>query len=292
MKIGKRNTNNTEASAAFTSGRPSRNKSKSTLVIVGMVLVAAALIVWVYTMGEKATQTVDVIMTTQNIYKNQQITEEMLQPYSMIKAEFEKYSIMDQSGNQKRRLLTWDERGMIIGAFAAYPLQANTTPDYRCFYKSRVDNSDSVLYSYPGKEIVALDVAETDLNTFKTFLRPGDHVTITAVYTEDEKVNVTDDFGVTTTEKVTTYRSEIVFQDILIADLINNAGDSILDIYEDYNSRDVVSQAMMDANTTFQESVEPKSLLVALTPEEKENYYYYLSKSAITFRMSLPQRVE
>ena len=291
MKIGKRHDVN-NPNATFKGGRPSTNKSIKLLLLLVVIAVTAALIVWVYKMSEKATRTVDVIMTAQTIYKNQQITETMLQPYAMIEAEFEKYSIMDESGNQRRRLLTWDERDLLIGAFAAYPLQANVTPDYRCFYKSRVDNSDSVLYSYPGKEIVALDVAESDLNTFKTFLEPGDRVTITAVYTEKEKVETTDDFGTVTTEEVTTYRSEIVFQDVLIADLINNGGTSILDIYEDYNSKDVMTQALMDADTSFQESVEPKSLLIALTPEEKENYYYYLSKTDITFRMSLPQRVE
>ncbi|MBR1453942.1 MAG: hypothetical protein IJ593_04790 [Lachnospiraceae bacterium] len=282
MKIGK-NPNK------LTSSKPASNRIRQIALLILIVAITAALIVWVYVMGLKATETIDVVMTAQSIYKNQQITESMLQPYSMVKAEYEKYSITQENGTTKRRLITWDERGKLIGSFAAYPLQANITPDYRCFYFAKVDNSDSVLYNFPGKEIIALSIATGDLNTFKKYLQPGDRVTITATYTVDEKVE-TD--SINKYETVSTFRSEIVFRDIVIADLLNNSGDSILDIYEDYNARSVGEQAALDASNTFQESVEPSSLLVALTPEEKAEYFYYLSKSGISFRMSLPQRVE
>lgn len=293
MKIGKKRETNTGVdSGVIASKKPGRNQSKKSLLLVVVVVITALLITWVYAMGKKATDTVTVVMTSQSIYKNQQITESMLQPYDMVKAEFEKYATVSESGTVTRRILLWDEASMIIGSYAAYPLQANTLAEYRSFYKSKIDNSDSVLYSFPGKEIVSLDIATTDLQTFKTFLEPGDRITITAVYTSEETVKTSDGFGGTTTEKVQTYKSEKVFQDIFVADLLNQKGDSILDIYEDYNGRSVSQQAALDASSSFQDSVEPKSLLVALTPEEKELYYYYLSKNDVTFRMSLPQRVE
>ena len=232
-------------------------------------------------------------MTAVPIYKNQQITEEMLQEYQMVAAEFEKYAIVDSNGNSRRRLLYWDERGQIIGTYAAYPLQENITPDYRCFYTRRVDNSDSVLYNYPGKEIVTFDIDTSQLQTFKTFLSPGDRITITAIYKDEQDIEELNSTSFTSGNKtVTTYRSEQVFQDIVIADLLNSAGESILDIYADYNARSVVQQAVLDASAEFQESVRPSSLLVALTPEELTSYYMYLSKGDATFKMSLPQRVE
>lgn len=294
MKIGKKyNANNGNIdSGVVASKKPGRNQSKKSVLMIAVIVVTALLITWVYTMGRKATDTVTVVMTSQSIYKNQQITESMLQPYDMVQAEFEKYATVSESGAVTRRILLWDEASMIIGSYAAYPLQANTLAEYRSFYKSKIDNSDSVLYSFPGKEIVSLDIATDDLQTFKTFLEPGDRITITAVYTDEETVHTADGMGGTTTEKVETYKSEKVFQDIFVADLLNTNGDSILDIYEDYNGRSVAQQAALDASTSFQDSVEPKSLLVALTPEEKDLYYYYLSKQDVTFRMSLPQRVE
>lgn len=290
MKIGKKRENNLEE--AIRVGKPARNQSKKTSTLIIIVIITALLISWVTLMSKKATDTVTVIMTSQAIYKNQQITEEMIEPYDMIKAEFEKYAVNKTNGQKTRRIMTWDEKDKIIGSFAAYPMQASCPVEYRSLYKSRIDNSDSVLYGFPGKEIVSLDIANSDLKTFKTFLQPGDRINISAIYTDSENVSVTDSYGITSKEKVTTYRTEPVFQDIILADLLNNNGDSILDIYEDYNNKTVAQQAALDKNTAFQDSVEPKSILVALTPEEKELYYYYLSKSGVTFRMSLPQRVE
>lgn len=288
MKLGKGRGN----SAKVQVGNPSKNHSKKNLYIVVTVIITALLVTWVYSMGRKAEETVQVCMTSQNIYKNQVITESMLQPYDMLKGEFEKFSTVQSDGTKKRRILLWDERNMIINTFAAYPLQANNYCEYRSFIKSRVDNSDNVLYSYPGKDIVPLEVGSTELQAFKTFLQPGDRVNITAIYSEQETVVEDDGFGGTTQKQVETYRSEPMFSDIMVADLINNAGESILDIYADYRDKSVYEQAQLDASQTFKDSVEPKTLLVALTPEEKERYYYFLSKENVEFKMSMPQRVE
>ena len=190
MKIGNRRRN--QNPNAGLSAKPSKNQSKKSLPIIITVIVTALLITWVYSMGRKAEETVQVCMTSQNIYKNQVITESMLQPYDMLKGEFEKFSTVTSSGTKQRRILLWDERSMIINSFAAYPLQANNYCEYRNFIKSRVDNKDNVLYSFPGKEIINLDIGVDDLSAFKTFLQPGDRVNITAMYSQLETV-ITDD---------------------------------------------------------------------------------------------------
>ena len=273
-------------------GKPSKNQNKKNMYIIITVLITALLITWVYSMGRKAEETVQVCMTSQSIYKNQVVTESMLQPYDMLKGEFEKFSTVQSDGTKKRRVLLWEERGMIINTFAAYPLQANNYCEYRSFIKSRVDNSDSVLYSFPGKEIVPLEVDSNELQAFKTFLQPGDRVNVTALFSQKEKITEDDGFGGTTTQTVETFRTETVFKDIMIADLINSTGESILDIYADYRDKTVYQQAQLEASQTFQDSVEPKTLLVALSPDELDRYFYYLSKSQVEFRMSLPQRIE
>lgn len=273
-------------------GRPSKNQSKKSLYIILTVVVTALLITWVYSMGRKAEETVQVCMTSQSIYKNQVITADLLQPYDMLKGEFEKFSTVQSDGTKKRRIILWEEKDKIINSFAAYPLQANNYCEYRSFIKSRTDNSDNVLYSFPGKEIVPLDVGTNELQAFKTFLQPGDRVNVSAIFSQEEMVVEDDGFGGTTRNRVQTFRTEPVFTDILIADLINSAGESILDIYADYRDKSSFQQAQLDSSQQFKDSVEPRTLLVALTPEEKERYYSYLSKDQVEFKMSLPQRVE
>lgn len=290
MKIGKKRGGT--GAATLNAGRPATNQSKKTLGIVAIVAVTALLIVWVFGMSRKAEETVTVIRLAENVYKNETITAEMLEPYDMLKAEFEKYATVQEDGTYKRRVLLYSEANMIIGSFAAYPLKAGTYAEYRDFYTSRVDNSDNIMYSFPGKEIVSLDIAEADLQSFKTFLQPGDRVNIVATFTESEEIITTDIYGMEVKSTVETFKSESVFNDIMIADLLNSSGESILDIYADYEDMNVTAQAALSVSESFQESVQPVSMLVALTSEEKDLYYYYAAKNDVEFRMSMPQRVE
>jgi len=284
MKMGRNNKDSLGLS------KPAVNKSSKTLIIVLLVLVTAGLIFWVLSIGKKAESTVQVVMINQPLYKNQMITADMLTAYDMIEGEFEKYAIKKNNGEYTRRLILWDERDTIIGAFAAYSLQPETLLEYRSLIKSRVDNSDTVLYNFPGKDIVQLDIGTSDLNAFKTFLKPGDRLNIEAIYSDTVKVEKDDGYGGKIKEDVEVFKTGTVFGSIMIADLINSDGDSILDMYEQYNQMTLYQQAQLDASIEWKEKTEPKSLLLALTEDEKYRYYEFLAKGNVTFRVSLPQR--
>ena len=268
------------------------NHSKKSLMLVGVVVVTLLLIVWVFIMGRKAEETVSVVMWSQPIYKNQAISSSSIVEYKMVKAEFEKYAKTNSDGSQSRRIILWEERNKLAGTFAAYPLQGNTIAMITDVVKSRTDNSDTVLYSYPGKVIVSFELGEGDLKTFKTFLHPGDRVNITAIFSVEEDVISTDSYGNSTSQTVETLRQEKAFKDIMIADLLNSDGESVLDLYTYYNDLTTYQQANLDASETWKERIEPSTLIVALTPEEEAMYYDYLSKGNIEFKMSLPQRAE
>lgn len=292
MKIGRTRGDNARAESHAGLSKPAKRETKKSFSILMIILVTALLIVWVYSMGRKAEDTVQVVMLSQNVYKNRVITEEMLKPYDMLKGEFEKFAIVNSDGVKKRRVLLWEERGMIINSFAAYPLKTDTYAEYRDFIKSRVDNSDNVLYSFPGKDILPLDIVSTELQAFKTFLQPGDRLNIEAIYAERVTVIEDDGLGGSNRVQMDVFKNEPVFTDILIADLLNSRGESILDIYAEYRDMTVWQQAQLDASQSFKESVEPKSLIVALTPEEKDRYYYFLSKKNVQFKASMPQRLD
>jgi len=288
LKLGRSKIKDT-ISGVTSLGKPAKNSIKNytyLLVVLGITII---LIFWVYTIGAKAERTVKVAMLATNVYKNQLVTKEMFKPYDMLQGEFEKYAIIDNKGRKVRRIILWNEIDKIVNSFAAYPLQEGTYAEYRSFIKSRVDNSDNVLYSFPGKEIVPLEIGANELQAFKTFLQPGDRLTIEAIFSQRESANNNNDRGNT---QVEVFRTENVFTDIMVADLLNAQGESILDIYSSYRDKPVYEQAQLDTSQAFRDRTEPKTLLVALTPEEKDRYYYYLSKSNVKFRVSMPQRVE
>lgn len=287
MKIGKNRNQATGGIASLPQDKANRRNIYSIIIAV----VTAILVVWVYSLGLAATKTVEVIMLSQNIYKNQQIVESNLHPYSMLKAEYDKYSTINADGTTKRRVLLWDERDLVVGTYAAYPLKKETYAEYSDFITSRTDNSDNVLYSFPGKNTLKLSIEGSSLTAFKSYLKPGDRLTIIATYTEDAETAMRDEAGGFSSEKTSTYHSEPVLKDLVLADMLNSAGDSILDLYSEYNTLSTYQQAARDADEAWQTKTEPATILVALTPEEEDLYYFYQSKQGIKFEVSMPQRI-
>lgn len=286
MKIGKSNRERTIS-------KPDKNSGKKNILLILVVLVTIALIVWVYSMGRKAEETVAVAMYSTGMYKGEAVGPDTFIEYNMLKGEFEKYATTDDSGNPLRRIVLAQEANDIIqeGAFAAYQTQPNTIAMWNDFVTSRVDNRDTVLYSYPGKNILTLNLSTDELGSFKTFLQTGDRINVTAIFKTSEAAVVTNADGSTSNEAVEVFRQEQVFNGIMIADMLNGSGESILDKYAYYNSLSIYDQAALDNDESWQAGTQSENLLVALTPEEETRYYQYLSKEGVQFHMSLPQRV-
>ena len=267
--------------------KTSLNEGKSLVPVIAVGAGIVGVVVYVSLVGRNASKSIQVAQLKSSVYKNQPITLDMLQPYDMLQAEYDKQimSTANSDGTVEKRLVAWkDVQGYLSqGAFAAYQLPKESFLDLRTLMTSRVDNSDSVLYSFPGKEVVQLEVNGADLNAFKTFIQPGDKVNIDAIYSEDMQSG---------NDRVKIYRSEPVFTGIMIADIINSSGASVLDMYAEYNAMSEVDKAALDNDATWQEQTEPSSLLVALTPDEKDSYYKFLNRDNVKFKVSLPQRAD
>lgn len=281
-----------EKSDAPRLGRARLNDKKKPAVILAIVLVTLGLILWVLMLGKKAEETVEVAIFSKNIYKNEVITKESLEPYAMLRGEYEKYVVTTEAGQKVRRILLWSEVDKVINSFAAYPLMKHTYADYRSFIKSRLDNSDSIMYAFPGKNAVPLKVGIEELQAFKTFLKPGDKINIVAIYKERLPMMKLDGYGGQKMEDTEVLRTEKVFNNIMVADLLNASGSSVLDMYSYYNDLSAWNQANMDNDPNFQKATQPNQLILALTPEEEERYYLFSSKDSVVFKMSLPQRTE
>ena len=272
--------------------RPGTNQMKRWIMLGTIIVVALGLILWVASIGKKAEAKIQVVMLAKDVYKNQSIDETMIKPYSMVLAEYEKYAIKDDNGTLKRRIVAWSERDKILGAFSAYPLQTDTLAMYRNFIKSRVDNSDSVLYSFPGKDITRLNISNEEMEAFKTFLKPGDRLNIECTYIDKVYEEVVDGYGQKQKQEYEVFKSETLFGDILVADLLNTTGESVLDMYTVYKQLPITQQAQLDRDKAYKERTTPKTLLAALTPEEKERYFYFLSKNNVSFKATMPQRID
>jgi hypothetical protein len=164
------------------------------------------------------------------------------------------------------------------------------------FTGERVKNTDTVLYAFPGKEILPLTLGTDYLTNFKTYLQTGDKINIECTYKEITKVLKAEALGkesysTNDYEDVEQIYTDTVFENIQIADILNGAGESVLDLNEEYQQLTLQQQAAYDDDEDYQKRLEPRTILLALTPQEKRQYYKYLAKDG-EFRMSLPQRTE
>jgi hypothetical protein len=294
MKLDKRNKTTGTKGAKVTSKTNINSHKKSFLILICAVIAVAA-IVWVMLLGRKAEATVTVCMSAKDLYKNEQITDlnTQVKAYDMAEIEYLKYTV-DSSNSEYRRIVTWDEVNYLLGYYMAYYVPIEHVLEYDMFVASKIENSDTVLYAYPGKEIVSLQLGTSDLSAFKAFLTTGDRINIECTYTESVRVYAegSDEYSSNKEyEDVEQFYTVPVFTNIQIADILNSDGDSVLDIQAEYNDLTIFEQAELDEDSNYQKKLEPSTILLALTPQEKREYYKYLSKGG-TFRMSLPQRTE
>lgn len=294
MKISKQK-NTTKAKGPKVTSKTNVNNHKGSFLIVISLILTVLACVWVLMLGKKAEATVPVCMSAKDLYKNEQITDlnSQVKQYDMTELEYLKYT-RTEGNTEYRRIIPASDMSLLTGLYMAYYVPMEHVLEYDMFVTSKVENSDTVLYAYPGKEIVSLQLGTSDLSAFKTFLTTGDRINIECTYTESIRV-YEDAEGVAEVnrnyEDVEQFYTVPVFTNIQIADILNSDGDSVLDLKAEYDGLTIFEQASLDADETYQEKLEPSTILLALTPQEKREYYKYLSKGG-TFRMSLPQRTE
>lgn len=302
MKIRSKSGENGEK-AIKGAGKPKLNAHKRTLTTVAFSAVALLLIALVAVLASKAKSTVSVVMTSEKLYQKQQLKDidKQFKKYDMLQAEYEKYTVLNRDGSTTRRLVLWDERKELLGYFMANPLGEERLLEYSDLVKSKIDNSDTVMYAYPGKDLTKLTIGTADLTAFKTYLKPGDRINVECSFSNVIKTaDTTGEAGSgdtnvvwgTTGSSIDQFDSDDVFKNIQIADIQNSTGDSVLDLTMQYNDMNVFQQAQLDADKTYQKKLEPATLILALTPAEKIRYKKYLAKNGATFYISIPQRVE
>jgi hypothetical protein len=268
-----------------------RYKVGNIILSVVFLVVALFTIRHVDNLGRLAEKRVEVVMFTRNIQRGEVIQPSMIQPYEMLLAEFESYSFTDPQGNLNRRILTWEDRAALGGTFASQTLQGNTVAMFPNFTRQVISYVDRAMYAFPGRYLVMMQLAPQDIAPFSIFLHPGDRLTVHGTYTSTVSEIIDDPFQGEMTVEVPVVRTDAVFGDIAIADMLNEDGESVLNILEHYRNAAANVQMSLRNTPAWVESTRPVNVLIAVTPEELDRYYYFLAQKDITFRIAIPQRV-
>jgi hypothetical protein len=154
---------------------------------------------------------------------------------------------------------------------------------------------NSYLYSMSGE---LLNINMTTTSEFGDMVVPGDTLNIRATYTakvytlpSEEEYKLSSDAGTSTkaTDGVEVTKTDLLFSEVTILDMLNGSGNSIFDIYYDYISMSKEQQAAALEDDAFLDSVKPSSILLECTAEEVERYMY-LQDLGASYQMTLLPR--
>lgn len=276
------------------------NASRSKNRLIGIVI-AACIVVFICIMtaisSAETRKTIPVVRIKEGapISANSLITEDMVEVYDMYYKEFQQYGTMKFSdGSTRSNIVRWNEKDLVLGQrYAAYYMRGGTVLFWDSTLKDQT-RKNSYLYSMSGE---LLNIQMNTTQDFGDMVVPGDTLNIRATYnatiynlpTELEyRLNVESATG-GTGEGTEITKTDLLFSEVTILDMLNSSGQSIFDIYYEYIASTKAEQQALLNDNGFLDSVKPQSILLECTGEEVE-HYMRMEAAGASYQMTLLPR--
>lgn len=272
------------------------NRSKNRLlgiIIAACVVVFICIMTAISSAETKKTITVVRLKSDTPISANSLITDDMLEAYDMYYKEFQQYGTMKFSdGSTRSTIVRWNDKDLVVGKrYAAYYMRGGTV----LFWDSTIADQtrkNSYLYSMSGE---LLNIQMTTTQDFGDMVVPGDTLNVRATYTAkvynlptEQEYKLSSSSGASM-DGVDVTKTDSLFSEVTILDMLNSSGSSIFDIYYQYIAATKAEQQAMLQDDSFLKSVQPASILVECTAEEVE-HYMKLQAAGATYQMTLLPR--
>lgn len=277
----------------------SNNASRAKNRLIG-ILLAACLVVFVCVMTAissaetKKTITVVRLKSDSPISANSLITEDKIEAYDMYYKEFQQYGTMKFSDGSTRSILVrWADRDLVVGQrYAAYYLRGGTVLFWDSTLKDQT-RKNSYLYNMTGE---LLNIQMNTVQDFGDMVVPGDTLNIRATYSTtvynlptELEYRLSTENGGTGTVGVEVAKTDMLFSEVSILDMLNSSGSSIFDIYYSYIGKTKAEQMMLLSDDNFLASVKPASILLECTAEEVERFMT-LDEAGASYQITLLPR--
>lgn len=272
------------------------NRSRARNRLFGVIL-AACLIVFVCVLSAvasaetKKTITVVRVKPDAPISANALITEDKIEAYDMYYKEFQQYGTMKLTdGSDMSTIVRWADKDLLLGQrYAAYYLRGGTVLFWDSTLKDQT-RKNSYLYNMSGE---LLNIHMNTKNDFGDMVVPGDTLNVRAtfdgtVYNLPSELEYMFNDSIDA-EGVTLSKTDMLFSEVTILDMLNGSGNSIFDIYYEYISMTKAEQQAMLEDEGFLQSVTPASILLEVTAEEVERYMA-LEEAGASYQMTLLPR--
>lgn len=267
--------------------------SQTLIVIIGVVAIFVGLIVTNSLTSQAVRDTVDVAYLIDSIPKDGTITSAALfEKREMLAMEYEKQGLSKLGGGQPiREVLLWSDLQYVLpnteannkavgltcsgpGAYAA-AYMAGGRPVYWSDLTTTTTQKNSYLYQMDG-ELIRLDITPDD---FGDMVVPGDKLNVRITYqTDDYTLPSYDEYeklqesGKAQDNTIT--KTELLFSEVTILDMINGSGESIFDLYYELLSLPDAEKEAIINSADFKSRVAPSNILLSVTAEEADRYAY------------------
>ncbi|MCI3920615.1 hypothetical protein MO973_10260 [Paenibacillus sp. TRM 82003] len=262
---------------------PNRNLAKKISALLFSLIVIAVSFVVIGNANEAAKDTIDVlrIKNGDGLPAFVPITEEHIEKYSLIRKEYTDDMILAE------------EKPHVLGKMSSYYLRKHSV-----LFKDQLIGEKPLknewLYELDPEHEV-LTIPYNYLEAGGDVLLPGDKIRIRVSYETEEAVPASggsydNPNAVVAQSRGRTIKTEVLFEEIEIKDMLNASSHSIYEVYREVMKLSEEKRQEAMKTEEFMKSVVPRSLLLAGTKEQMNHYAKFKSADAKAFLITILSR--
>ncbi|HOQ01275.1 MAG TPA: flagellar biosynthesis protein FlgA [Acetivibrio clariflavus] len=255
--------------------KPGSNLPKKIAAILVSVLVVIASFSYLNSVNSDAKEVVEiaVVKPSEGIPEKELLTESLIKKGKILKTDF------------KEGMVTYDKVNEVLNKYAAYFLR-HDTPIYYDQLSDSVPVKHEWLYELP-KESEVLTIPYDYDKCGGEILAPGDYVRVRVTYedTDNSPSEATDmnPYFNTSSLNKKKYVTEVLFDRILVKDMLNSKGQSISEILKEVSRLGEEERKAVMESKEFLQNIQAKSLVFEATPEQVDKYTKSNSHGTFTF---------
>ena len=197
------------------------------------------------------------------------ITNDNVEKYDVIKKEYV---------DGEKGMILFEEADSVIGLLSAYHIRGGTFLYRDQLIDVRPQRNEWLYELSEDYEVVTMPYNYMEAGG--DILLPGDQIRIRVIYEDDSGTGADDGFFDTNPNFFYSsgnrqMRSDILFESIAIADMINSNARSIYEIYSEVLRLNEEDRQAIMKSSDFMSSIRPRALLLAATPEQIDDYARY-----------------
>lgn len=255
--------------------KPGSNLPKKIIAVLVSVFVVIAAFTYLNNVNSDAKEIVEIVVVKpkDGIPAKTLITEALVEKGKILKSDF------------KDGMVTYDKVNEVLNKYSSYFLRYDT-PVYFDQLTETKPLRNEWMYNLSDKTEVLTVPYDYD-KCGGDVLMPGDYVKVRVTYEvdmEDASAIGQNPYSLSGSSGKKNMRTEVLFDKILVKDMLNSKGHSIYEVYKEVKKLSEEKKQAAMTSKDFMQSVLAKSLVFEATPEQVDRYALSnTSSSTFTF---------